>query len=213
MTRHPERRARWAGALLLLLAGSAGPARAQTPDLNRLALDWIRGRHASPVVCEGGGTVASAQGRLTVAPGPKLARPATNRITFHGFDVSNAARCANVLGQEQPEVRGTIQVTLPGHSRPDLAPSEFRRALRSAGGFDFDVTEGRLQLTDWSEPRVRRVVDFRGGQARFRRVRRGSDADRILGDYDSPHKMTLELAAPGEEGETLRFDLFLYDFR
>ncbi len=203
----PLRSACW-GFLALALAF---PATAQGPDLNYLALDWVRGRFASPVVCEGGGEAARVQRRLTVAPGPKRARPITNRITFHGIDVKKAERCMDVLGKDQPEVRGGIQITLPGHSRPDLAPSEFRRVLRNEGGFDFDITEGRLQLTDWSVPRERRVIDLRGGKARFRAVRRGSDAARILSGYESPQKLTLELEAP--EGETLQFQLALYDFR
>ena len=31
---------------------AAAPVLAQGPDLNQLALEWIRGRYASPVLCE-----------------------------------------------------------------------------------------------------------------------------------------------------------------
>jgi hypothetical protein len=187
------------------------PASAQQPDLNLLALDWIRGRYAYPVVCEGGGEARRAVGRLVTSPGRKGARPTTNRITFHGFDVSGASSCKDVMGSGLPEVQGSIEVTLPGARRPDLAPSDFQRILRTQGGFDFDIVSGRLRLTDWSEARASRLVEFKGGTARYRRVRRGTDADRILSAFESPHKLTLELTAPGSE--TLRFPLALYDVR
>lgn len=210
-------RAAWAARRALAVALDAGaacvarPAGAQVADLNALALDWLRGRYASPVVCEGAGRAARAIRRVVVAAGPRHARPAVDRMTFHGIDQEGADRCTDVLGVEQPEVRGTLEVTLPGASRPDMARADFQRALRYQDGFDFAVSSGHLQLRGWGPEAAVRVVDFAGGTARVRVVRPGSDAARILADFDGPQKLSLELSAPG--GEALSFHLALYDLR
>jgi len=57
-----------------------------------------------------------------------------------------------------------------------------------------------------------RVVDFAGGVARARLVRRGSDAARILAPFDVPQKLTFDLAN-ADGSETLSFHMILYDFR
>jgi hypothetical protein len=206
-----SRRLALAAALAASLWAAARPAGAQMADLNAMARQRLRGRYASPVVCEGGGSASRAIRRLVVSAGPRHARPPVDRISFHGIDVVNADRCADVLGVEQPEVRGTLDVTLPGTPRPDLAQAEFQRTLRLQGGFDFAVSSGKLQLRGWGPEAPVRVVDFAGGTARVREVAPGSDAARILADLEGPRKLSLELAAPG--GESLAFQLVLYDVR
>ena len=196
---------------LLPVQGAVAPAAARGSDLNRMALEWVRGRFASPGVCEVDGAVQRSLRRLIIQPGPRSARPPVDKLSFHGFDTPDATRCMNALGVEQPEIHGSLQFTLPGASRPDLAQADFQRALREPGGFDFDVTSGRLRFTDWSDARASRLVDLRGGTLRIRRVRRGTDAARILAEFDTPQKLTLELVPPG--GEPLHFELILYDFR
>jgi hypothetical protein len=198
-----------AGAALTLLPGSAS---AQHPDLNLRALDWVRGRWASPVVCEQEGAAHSRLRRLVIAPGPKHVRPTSNKVTFHGVDTGDASRCTDTLGVPAPDVRGSLLVTLPGMSRPDLASAEFQRALRQVGGFDFDVVSGRLRVADWAEGAEPRVVDFAGGVARVRMVQRGSDAARILAPFDAPQKLTFDLAN-ADGSEKLSFHMILYDFR
>jgi hypothetical protein len=190
----------------------APPARAQLPDLNLIALDWLRGRWASPVVCQRDGDATRALRRLVVAPGPVHARPVSDRITFHGVDVEGASRCSDAVGVPAPDVRGSILVTLPGTSRPDFARSDFQRALRETGGFDFEVVSGRLRLLGWGDEAKPRLVDFAGGTVRAREVRRGSDAARILADLDGPRKLTVEVES-ADGAETLSFHLVLYDFR
>ena len=205
-------RTAWLGALCGLGTLIApAPVGAQSVDLNLLALDWLRGRYASPLVCEGAGRAERAIRRVVVARGPRHARPPVDRMTFHGIDVEGAERCIDVLGREQPEVRGTVQLTLPGASHPDTATADFQRSLRFRGGFDFQVTEGRLQLRGWDPEVEPRVVDFAGGTARIRRVTPGSDADRILRDLEGPLKLTLELSAPA--GDVVFYHLVLYDVR
>ncbi|HKJ25333.1 MAG TPA: hypothetical protein VKB65_10960 [Myxococcota bacterium] len=199
--------------LAALAAWAEGAASAQgMPDLNLRALDWLRGRWASPVVCERNGEPVETARRLVIAPAPKRVRPASDRITFHGVEIDTATRCSDVLGAAAPDVRGTLVVTLPGMSRPDLAQSEFQRALRQTGGFDFAVVEGRLRMTGWGEGSEPRIVDYAGGVVRVREVRRGSDAARILADMPSPRKLTLELEAD-DGAERLAFPMVFYDFR
>jgi len=198
-------------AAVAALAESVASAQAM-PDLNLRALDWLRGRWASPVICErDGGPVETAR-RLVIAPAPKHVRPPSDRITFHGVEIDAAKRCSDTLGATAPDARGTLVVTLPGISRPDLAQSEFQRALRQTGGFDFDVVEGRLRMTDWAEGSEPRIVDYAGGVVRVREVRRGSDAARLLADIASPRKLTFELEAAGGT-ERLAFPMVFYDFR
>ena len=111
-----------------------------------------------------------------------------------------------------PDVRGSLLVTLPGMSRPDTAQTEFRRTLRHEGGFDFEVVEGRLRVRGWEPGSEPRVVDFAGGTARVREVRRGSDAARILRDVPGPRKLTFDLAN-ADGSETISLHMVLYDFR
>lgn len=201
-------------ALALAVGLVAAPtARAQMPDLNLMALDWLRGRWASPVVChDAEGLAARALRRLVVAPGPTHVRPVSDRITFHGIDVEHASRCSDAVGVPAPDVRGSILVTLPGTSRPDFAQSDFQRALRETGGFDFEVVSGRLRLLSWEDGATPRIVDFDGGTLRAREVRRGTDAARILADLRGPRKLTVEIES-ADGAEKLSFHMVLYDFR
>lgn len=182
------------------------------PDLNLRALDWLRGRWAAPTLCEREGGVETHYRRLVIAPAPRHVRPISNRITFHAFDVEGLEDCKDAFGRPAPDVRGSIVVTLPGMSRPDLAQAEFQRAMRSTGGFDFEIVSGRLRFTGWGADAQPRIVDFEGGEARVRDVRRGSDEARLLAAYDAPQKRTFELrSADGET--TLAFPMVFYDFR
>jgi hypothetical protein len=192
---------------------AAGAALAQPmPDLNLRALDWLRGRWASPMICERGGEPVETARRLVIQPGPKHVRPAADRITFYGVELDDAERCSDVLGAEVLDVRGSILVTLPGMSRPDLAQAEFKRTLRQDGGFDFEVVSGRLRLVGWGEDRTPRIVDFSGGAARVHEVRRGSDGARLLADLASPRKLSFELES-ADGAERLAFPMVLYGFR
>ncbi|MBW2313406.1 MAG: hypothetical protein JRH10_04370 [Deltaproteobacteria bacterium] len=204
-------------AFLLALAGalvaiSPGDASAQGADLNRRALDWLRGRWASPIVCDYEGSARSRLRRLVIAPAAKHVRPTANRITFHGVDTDVASRCSDILGVPAPDVRGSLLVTLPGISRTDLANVEFQRAMRQRGGFDFDIMSGRLRLASWAEGAEPRIVDFAGGVARVRMAKRGTDAARILAPFDSPEKRTFEVET-ADGAEKLSFHMMLYDFR
>lgn len=198
-------------ALLAALpaAGPAGRAAAQSggPDLNDLALRWVRGRYASPIVCEIGGQPVRGLRRVVVTPGSRDARPPGGRIIFVDIDAGEAQRCVTALGDDAPNVVGRLEFYLPGRSRPDTASRDFAIALRREGGFAYDVREGQLRIESVGDGSAPRVVDFRGGQARIHQVRPATDAARLLGDLPSPRKLLLELEAP--DGTKLRFPLAL----
>jgi len=209
------RRARLGARAALLVLGPwslASPAHAGPPDLNQRALQWLRGRWASPIVCESNGDAHRTLRRLVISSGPRHDRPATDRLAFFGVEVEAASRCNDAMGVAAPDVRGSLFLTLPSISRPDLAQSDFQRALRQSGGFDFDVVSGRLRLTGWGEAAEPRIVDFAGGTVRARVVRRGSDAARILADLEGPRKLTLEVESP-DGAVTLSFHVVFYGFR
>jgi len=214
IARNPRRLPSGALAALLALGplGLASPARADLPDLNQRALQWLRGRWASPVVCERDGDAHRTLRRLVISPAPRHVRPRADRLAFYGVEVESASRCTDAMGVAAPDVRGTLLLSLPGISRPDLAQADFQRALRQNGGFDFAIVSGRLRLTGWGDAPEPRIVDFAGGTIRARAVRRGSDAARILADLDGPRKLTLEVESP-DGAETLSFQMVFYHSR
>jgi hypothetical protein len=203
--RGPARR--WlVGVAVALLAGEAA---AQGPDLNWLALQWTRGRFFAPLVCHVDGGPQRTIRRLVIRPSPRPVKPAVNHVTFLPIEVESATRCSDVLGTPQPDLRGRLEIHLPGHSRPDLAQSEFRRTLRNEDGFEFEIREGRLQVTPWEGER--RVLDLAGGRARIRPVRPRTDAARVLAEFEGARKLVLEIE--GADGASWTFHLVQYDDR
>ncbi len=205
--RLPGRSARRAAAGLVsaALAASAGAAWAQlgggAATLNTLALGWTRGQYVAPLMCEIDGAPRRGGRRIVIGPGPRHARPPTNRIHFVSLQVEKAKRCFTEFGGEEFEVTGNLEIALPGRSRPDTASREFSSALRRDRGFDFEVRSGVLQIQPVGDGSPR-AVDFRGGQARLREVAPGSDAARLLAEYPG-RQLTLELEAP--DGTALRY--------
>jgi len=198
---------------LALALGAAGSARAQAtggpPDLNLLALEWVRGEYGSPLVCDLEGSPVRALRHVVVTPMPakETERVVAYRIQFPDPEARGATRCFSELGGDEPLVDGTLAISLPGRSRPDTARYDFQAALRRDDGFRFEIRSGRLAIKGWGpgneEPRP---VDFAGGHAWFRAVKTGSDAERLLRGFASPRRLTLDLEAP--DGTTLHFPLF-----
>jgi len=203
---------------LLLLLGVAsglpqeGSAQAG-PDLNRLALDWSRGRYLSPVICQTGEEVTRGGRRLMIAPGPRHTRPPVNRILFADLDTPTADRCFNELGDEELNVVGSVQFRLRSRSRPDTATHDFKAEMRRNKGFEFHITAGQLRISPpgASKEAAPEPVDFRGGSAKLVEIARGSDTARLLGDLRGLRKLMLELKAPS--GETLRMPLVMTEAR
>ncbi len=195
-------------ALIGCLLPTAGDAQAGPEgDLNALALQWARGRYASPLVCEFDGVPQRGLRRVVIDSGPRQLRPSVDRIVFVDLDAEKATRCFTELDPSVPNVLGSIDIRLTGHSRPDTAAREFTIALRRKHGFEFDIIQGTLRFEQMRpDAPPPRTVDFAGGRARLHLVKPGSDVARLLSDFPSPRKLLLDLEA--KAGERFRLPLF-----
>jgi hypothetical protein len=197
-----------------LALGVAGPpvAWSQEADLNSLVLDWLRGRYASPLLCEIDGESVRGLRRLLIAPGPRHVRPPVDKLMFVDMDVDGASRCFTELAASAPNIVGHVFLRHPTRGRVDTAQRDFDAEMRRKNGFDLEISEGKLRIApigeDVGEPQV---VDFRSGHASLRMVSPGTDAQRVLLDFQSPRKMELKLEA--RDGTTLRLPIFLVDLR
>jgi hypothetical protein len=213
-------------ALALLVgigvSGVAARATAQRPGaveeitVADMALDWARGRFASPVICQidsqSDGRPVRGLRRLLITPGPRQVRPRVNRIVFVDMEVSDASRCVSELAGEVPNVTGSIQIRLPTSRHRDTAKRDFRELMRRKGGIDFDIVSGGLKIQPITQPEsAARTVDFRGGRASLHDVGKGSDLSRLLAPFDSPRKLSLEVSA--RDGTKLSFPLYMTDLR
>ncbi|UCE85185.1 MAG: hypothetical protein JSU66_12655 [Deltaproteobacteria bacterium] len=194
-----------------LLGVAALPARAQvqpdgsgSPDLNDLALDWVRGEYRAPLVCEIDDRPQRGLRRLMIGPGPRAMRPRANSLRLFDLEVETAKRCFDDLGGEEPNAEGVIHFSLRSRSRPDTARRDFSAALRRDSGFAFDIREGRVRVRRVGEPNAEpRVVDFASGVLRVETVARGSDVERRLLEFGGLRRLTLRLEA--RDGTTLRY--------
>jgi hypothetical protein len=180
------------------------PAAAQDPDMNELALEWLQGDWAAPLVCEIGGRPTRGVRRLRVAPDKRRSRERYARMSFFDLAAPGATRCVGELGSEEPELRGNVVFRLDAPSRPDTAMRDFKQELRREGGFEYKIDSGKLQLRRVGDAEsAARVIDFAGGTLRASRVTPGTDAARLLAEFPQPRKVTFELRA--RDGTRLRF--------
>lgn len=194
----------------------AAPAAAQiggpgdSPDLNDLALLWARGEFASPLLCEIDGEPERGARRLLISSHPRGGLRGADRLRIFPLDVE-AERCFSSLGAEEPDVEGTLAFALNGRSRPDTARRDFMATLKRERGFEFDIREGRLRVTQVGSGEEPRVVDFAGGTLHLRHVPPGSDTERRLAEFRAKRKLLLTLEA--EDGTELVFPLVQYGLR
>jgi hypothetical protein len=135
-----------------------------------------------------------------------------NRLALFDLEAPEGTRCHDETGLEQPNAIGRLGLALEARSRPDTARHDFDAALRRDGGFEFEIRSGRLRLGEPSEkPSALREVDFAGGKAEIREVKRGSDAFRRLADFGQRRKLSLTLQAP--DGTRLSLDLVQFGLR
>ncbi len=190
------------------LLGSA-PLRAQTgPTLQDLAVAWASGSYGSPLICEIDGEPVRGMRRLQITPVLQKGRPTEAKITFVEMDVPPETRCFNDLGITAPNIAGWIRLRLLGTSHPDSAKRDFKQKLKREGGIEFDVPAAHVRTQSTRDAtRVWKPLRLRGGEAFMRLVRPGSDNARLLADFDSPRKLSLELQS--DEGQTIALPLFL----
>jgi hypothetical protein len=202
-----------ASLTLTSLAQAQGQGQGQqAPTLADLALDWARGRFATPVICEFDGRPVRGIRRVLIGPGPKHVRPRVGKITFVDLDAKDASRCFTELSGDTPNLTGSLQFRVLGNWRPESAERDFRQQLRRRQGFEFEIPAGGLRMAEVGQPAkpVRRV-DFRGGRAVLQEIAPGSDDARLLSDLRSPRKLLLEISA--RDGTKLSFPLYMTDLR
>ncbi len=204
--------------VLVLLFGVALPGKGQIPGDPReatvadMALDWSRGRFASPLICELEGELVRGIRRVLITPGPSYQRPRMNRIIFVDLEVDGASRCFVELAGDVPNVTGSVQIHLLSSRRSDTAQRDFRESLRRKRGFEFRIAAGGLKLQPVTQPpSPARGLDFSGGRATLRTMEPGSDESRLLSPFPSPRKLLLELSA--RDGTKLSFPLYMTDLR
>lgn len=202
-------------ALLILLLATAGLGQTpggQTPGLNELALEWARGEFRAPLICEIDGVPHRALRRVLVSPGPRYARIPMNRLAFFDLETPEGTRCHDETGGVEPNAVGSLALALEDYSRRDTVRRDFDTALRKEGGFDFRIRAGRLRIgAPGEETSTLPEIDFSGGTARIRTVKRGSDAFRRLAEFGQLRKLSLVLEAP--DGTRLSFDLVQFGLR
>jgi len=188
------------------LARAQSPRQGESPDINTLALDWIRGQYRAPMVCEFEAGPQRVVRRVLIAPAPKRVVPVQDRIEFPDPAAPGVKRCFSELGSDEPLVAGGVAITLRAPSRPDTASHDFEQALRRERGFDFDVVDGTLKLGRFgTSDEPLQEVDFSHGKARLHLVQPGTDAAKLLSDFHDLPGFTLELTSP--EGRRLVFNL------
>jgi hypothetical protein len=135
-----------------------------------------------------------------------------NRLAFFDLEAPEGTRCHDETGGDEPNLIGSLALALETHARPDTARRDFDTALRREGGFDFSIRAGRLRIgAPGEETSTLPEVDFGGGTASIREVKRGSDAFRRLADFGQLRKLSLVLEA--RDGTRLSFDLVQYGLR
>jgi hypothetical protein len=199
-------------ALTIGLLVSGISAAQSGPTLQDLAVAWARGSYGSPLICEIDGQPVRGMRRVQIVPAARKGRLTEARVIFVEMDVSADTRCFNDLGEAAPNISGAVRLRLPGPSREDTAKRDFKQLLRRTGGVEFDVTAGRLRLqAGGAAPESPDTEDFSGGKAFLETVGPGSDSYRLLADFASPRKLSLELRS--KKGTLIRLPLFLTEIR
>jgi hypothetical protein len=199
--------------LLLLALPSIGASQGDSgAGLGDLALDWARGRYATPLVCLIDDEPVRGMRRLMIAPVSELRGRAANRIIFVDLEPGSATRCFNDFGKPEPNIIGSLEIYYVGSDHPESARRDFKEALRRKRGFEFAIASGHLRLQEVAQPPgPSETVDFARGRAALRLIAPGSDEERLLADFRSPRKALLELRT--HDGRQLAFPLFLTDLR
>jgi hypothetical protein len=198
-------------ALFAALLAAPLAARAQAPlappgGLTELALRWAEGDFRAPLICAIEGAPRRGLRHVRVTRSPRESHRLLGRITFHDLETPPETHCHDELGNDEPNVVGSLVITFEGRSRPDTARFDFDEALRRNGGFSYPIVSGALQIgAPDAAADTLPLVDFKGGTAELTVVKRGTDSFRRLADFGPQRKLRLTLTAG--DGTQLAFDL------
>lgn len=193
-------------AILAVALCLALPALAADLGLPDLALLWIQGAYRAPLICEVHGVPRQALRSVIVH---RVSRPdgtPASTLVFQNLDAPAGTQCHDVLGRSEPNVIGSLVLSLDAPSHPDTARHDFAETLRRDGYFTFDVLAGVLRTgPSDARPDALEPIDFRGGTARFGVVKPGSDDARRLAEFGPRRKLSLQLQT--SDGKRLSFPL------
>lgn len=175
------------------------PAQAQSPrlSLNDLALDWIRGEYASPLLCSINGKPERGIRRIEIEPLPSSQAATRGRIRFLDIEADEATRCFTELGALAPNLLGEIEIRNVSTKPRATARRDFKAELRRNKGFEFDIVDGQLTVVEVraGDDRIEEV-DLKGGHVRVALIRRGSDTARVLAGLGNRRHLLLEIKGP-----------------
>ena len=183
-----------ASALAALALTAAGPAAG--PDMVDLVLSWSRGGFRSPLVCTFPDGTHQGLRRVVIASGPPQSERRVNRLTFFDLDAQSAQHCSDGLGDDEPNVVGSLFLGYtPKRPRSDTPQRDFDQELKT-GHLDLEIVAGRLRIGRVNAPVAELAEhDFAGGSARLAVIDPNSDEARMLLELGPYRRLKLSLAA------------------
>jgi hypothetical protein len=215
----------WVLALLLSIL-QTHPTQAEELTINDFALTWVRGQYGQPLLCNVGEMTQNTLRPFMIKAGPRKYFPPVNKIRIRKIGELETHRCYSELsGQEEKDIEGTLYIRLERKVPADLVGKEIREMLAREKGFTFHVVSGALRVRGFqkesgdkkdpedpespaAEP-AGEIIDFTGGEARFREYHSSEDVLRLLQDF--PQQRKLELTLTSKTGHKFRFPLVKLD--
>jgi hypothetical protein len=212
----------WVLALLLSIL-QAQPTQAEELTVNDFALTWVRGQYGQPLLCNVGKMTQNTLRPFMIKAGPRKYFPPVNKIRIRRIGELETHRCYSELsGQEEKDIEGTLYIRLERKVPANLVGKEIRGMLAREKGFTFHVVSGALRVRGFQEEDgdkkdpeppagepAGEIIDFTGGEARFREYHSSEDALRLLQDF--PQQRKLELTLTSKKGHKFRFPLVKLD--
>ena len=211
------------GFALLLSTLPAQPTQAAEPTINDFALSWVLGQYGQPLLCNVGEMTQNTLRPFMINAGPRKYFPPVNQIRIRTIANLETDRCYTELsGQDEKDIEGTLYIRMERNVSANLVNKEVREMLTREKGFTFHVVSGALRVKEFpgsnkdekdpnpspADP-VAEIIDFSGGEARFREYHSSEDALRLLQDF--PQQRKLELTLTSKTGHKFRFPLVKLD--
>ncbi len=212
------------GVLVLLLSTLAAEStQAAERTINDFALSWVRGQYGQPILCNLGEMTQNTLRPFRINAGPRKYFPPVNKIRIRSIGEEGTRRCYSELsGQDEKDMEGSLYIRMERKVPANLVGKEIREMLEREKGFTFHVVSGALRVKEFpgqneeqkdptlptAEPEAE-IIDFSGGEARFREYHSSEDALKLLQDF--PQQRKLELTLTSKTGQKFRFTLVKLD--